>query len=299
MRLESPEKFQQLCASIARLEYPDVMPLASASWDGGCDVIRFIPAGKKNQFRNMVWQVKFTKDLGSNTKKSILSSIHSLKAQSDETVRRWILCLPVDPTSKFLEWLSEHIPPEWKAEVWGSSIINEKLGSHPQLIHTYFYALYEDIRRMFSVENLELVRFQLDPECEWIQPDPLLLLFAIGKNVQSPDFVLDVIVRNTGSIDAVLLGVQVDISDWSVKLHGLPGTGLLFPQVEYVVPIGMGAPGRYYMNCEPPLIVRHGGVERFMIRLTDTGYAWRGTVQISLKYSTGLELKFPHIRLHA
>lgn len=298
MRLESPDKFQQLCTSIARLEFPDVMPLSSASWDSGCDVIRFLPTGRKNQFRGMVWQVKFTKDLGSNTKRSIQKSIDSLKAQSDETVRHWILCLPVDPTAKFIEWLSGEIPPEWKTEIWGASIINEKLGKYPALLHRYFYALYEDIRRIFSVDNLELFRFQIDPDCEWVQPDPLVLHLSTRNNVQSPDLVLDVIVRNTGHVDAVLLGIHVEILDWEVKLHGLPGTGLLFPQIEYSVPVNMGMPGRYYTSCEPPLVVRNGSVERFKVRLTETGYAWRGTVQVTLDSGAGKELKFPLLRLY-
>lgn len=297
MRLESPERFQQFCTRLARREFPDAMPLASASWDSGCDVIRFLASGKRNMFRGMVWQIKFSKNLNSNTKKSIQKSIESLKKQNDETVRRWILCLPVDPTDKFLDWLSGQVPAEWNTEVWGASIINEKLEKHPDLLHTYFYALYEDIRRIFAIDNLELFRFQLDPACEWVQPDPQVLHFS-SRNVQSPDLILDIIVKNTGPVDAVLLGIQVEVSDWEVKLHGIPGAGLLFPQIEYVVPINMGQPGRYSANCEPPLVVRGNGPERFKIRLSETGYAWQGIVQVSLNYGQGRELKLPLLRLY-
>jgi hypothetical protein len=39
-------------------------------------------------------------------------------------------------------------------------------------------------------------------------------------------------------------------------------------------------------------------VERFKIRLTDTGYAWYGSVAITLDYGKGKLLRLPALRLY-
>jgi hypothetical protein len=72
--------------------------------------------------------------------------------------------------------------------------------------------------------------------------------------------------------------------DWECKPHGVPGTGLLFPQITYAISLNHGRPGTYRTVCEPPLIVRSSSFERFKIKLTDTGYAWRGTITITLDH---------------
>ena len=45
-------------------------------------------------------------------------------------------------------------------------------------------------------------------------------------------------------------------------------------------------------------VIKAGGVERFKIRLTDTGYAWRGSVAIFLNYGDGKLLRLPAVRLY-
>lgn len=299
MRLQSPERFQTLCSRLARRAFPDAMPVAFASWDGGRDIIQMMHLEGETLVHDVVWQAKFTDRLDATTKRAIRESIATIAERGNVKIGRWILCIPVDPTGVFLEWLAKEIPPEWKWEVWGATTLLELLEENPDITEQFFYAVYEELRRQFAVEKLELVRFQLDPACQWEQRDPDVLNFFIRGRVRSPDFVLDIIVRNVGRVDAVLLALEVDFIDWEPKMHGIPGQGLLFPQITYEISINHGRPDTYRSVCEPPLVVRAGGVERFKIRIRDTGYAWRGTIELTLDYGDEKRLRLPALRLYA
>ncbi len=298
MRLQSPERFQTLCSRLARRVFPDALPVAFASWDGGRDIVQLTHVENETLVHEIVWQAKFTNRLDATTKRSIRDSIATITERGHVKVDRWILCIPVDPTGVFLDWLAREVPAMWKWEVWGATILLELLERNPDVTETFFYAAYEELRQQFAVEKLELVRFLLDPSCEWDQRDPNVLHFFIRGSVRSPDFVLDVIVRNTGRSDAVLLALEAQFIDWEPKMHGLPGQGLLFPQIIYKVSINHGRPGIYRSVCEPPLVIRAGGVERFKIRICDTGYAWRGTIEVILDYGNEKRLRLPAFRLY-
>jgi hypothetical protein len=297
MRLESPERFQLLCSRLARRAFPDAMPVAFASWDGGRDIIQMMHLDGDTLVHDVVWQAKFTDQLNATTKRSVHDSIATITDRRKTRIGRWILCLPIDPTGVFLDWLAKEIPSAWKWEVWGATTLLELLENNPDITETFFYAAYEELRQYFVVENLELVRFLLDPACQWKQSDPKVLHFS-SKNVISPDLVLDIIVRNSGRVDAVLFGLEVEFIDWEPKMHGLPGEGLLFPQITYDISINRGRPGLYRSVLEPPLVVGAASVERFKIRIRDTGYAWRGTIVLSLDYGNENYLRLPALRLY-
>jgi hypothetical protein len=278
--------------------FPDAIPVAFASWDGGRDIIRLAQYDGDTIVHDVVWQAKFTDRLNSTTRQSIHDSIVTIVDRRKVSVARWILCLPIDPTGVFLDWLAKEIPAGWKWEVWGATTLLELLESNPDITESFFYTVYEELRQHFAIENLELVRFLLDPSCEWSQPEESVLHFS-SRNVRSPDLIFDIIVRNSGRADAVLLALEVEFIDWEPKMHGLPGEGLLFPQITYEVSINNGKPGTYRSVCEPPLVVRASSVERFKIRITETGYAWRGTIVLTLDYGNKKRLHLPAIRLYA
>jgi hypothetical protein len=277
--------------------FPDAIPVAFASWDGGRDIIRLTHRDGETIIHEVVWQSKFTDRLDATTKRSIHDSIATIVERRQVSVTRWILCLPIDPTGVFLDWLVKEIPTAWQWEVWGATTILELLENNPDITESFFYSAYQELRQHFAVENLELVRFLLDPSCEWSQPDPNVLHFG-SRNVRSPDLVFDIVVRNSGRIDAVLLALEVEFIDWEPKMHGLPGEGLLFPQITYEISINHGTPSLYRTLCEPPLIVRAGSVERFKIRIRETGYAWRGTIVLTLDYGKNKRLRLPALRLY-
>ncbi len=297
-RLDSPEQFQTLCFRLARREFPGAVPLNFASWDGGRDILLFGGLEDGELVHEIVWQAKFTDDLGSGTKRAICDSIDTILEHENYRVKRWILCLPVDPTGPFHDWLAAKIAPlGWNWEVWGASILQLKLEANPDVIQTFFFAAYEELRQYFRVEDLQLLDVRLDPECQWSQPDPKVLSFR-SADADSPDLVLDVLVQNHGQVDGALLSLIVEIFDWESVLHGLPGEGLLFPQVVYQVGINGGTPGTHKARCEPPLLVKGGGISRFKIRLVDTGFAWRGTIAIGLDHGQGRILKLPAMRIY-
>lgn len=303
--LETHQRFETFCLRLAKREFPRVMAIAGA-WDRGRDLALYTylhdymasKEGGGPGDGDVIWQCKFVRRLDSTAKKSILESIAAVEDHHYVPVTRWILCVPVDPTEPFMQWLREQVEPRgWQWEVWGRRTLLEKLSAHSDLVETFFYPVYEQLRRHFAIEKLELFSLRLDDECAWRQRDPNVLAFST-KGDHDPDLVFDLIVENSDTMDAVLMGIQVQVVERESDPHGLPGQGLLFSQITYCVPINHGQAGQYRVQCEPPLVVRAGSKERFKIRLADTGYAWMGTVRILLDYGKGRLLPLPMMRLY-
>jgi hypothetical protein len=300
------ERFEQFCLRLAKREFPGVMAMAGP-YDEGRDLtllhhVSQLQRSKKRRRKkidgDIVWQCKFVRRLDANLKRSIKKSIAAVRDHGDVPVTKWILCLPIDPTGTFIRWLRAEIEPKgWDWEVWGRKTLLDKLGQHSDLIETYFYSVYEQLRRHFAIEHLELLQLELDSECQWLQQEGTLVFTQRG-NVHNPDLVFDIVLQNSGRIDAVLLGIDAAISEWEIDPHGIPGQGLLFPQITYTVSLKGGRPGLHHAKCDPPLVVRHGSVERFKIRLTDTGYSWKGTIRIILDHGKGRLLPLPMMRIY-
>lgn len=98
---------------------------------------------------------------------------------------------------------------------------------------------------------MELYKLRLDPACEWDQEDAKVLCFCSRGSVKSPDLVLDVIGRNRGTIGRALTGIEAEVFDRRLKIYGLPGDGLLFPQITYTVSIQGGKSGVHFGQCDP------------------------------------------------
>ena len=329
MLLKSWERFERLCLQLARTDFPAAAN-TRGSWDGGRDVFVWNGAGPGG---DIVWQCKFTEDLGHTTRRAVLESVRAAVAHYDEyaelfserlsgdpgyrtlvekraaergtpigppRLRKWILCLPVAVTATFMDWLRLELavyPFEW--EVWDARDLLERLEQRGDLIDRYFYRVYAELQRHFEREELGLMRFELDTETEqeWVQADPAVLEFA-SRNTHDPDLVLDVILRNQGQLETMVTTIAATVEHMTIKPHGLPGTGLLHSQMTYRVSVGGGVEGSYITKCEPPLVVRGHGLERCKICLTDTGYSWRGSVRLSLTYGAGKRLFLPHIGLY-
>lgn len=189
----------------------------------------------------VVWQAKFTNRLDATTKRSVRESIAAITERADVVVRKWVLCLPIDPTGVFLDWLAKELPSAWTHEVWGATILLEKLEANPAITEAFFYGAYEELRQYFAVEKLELVRLVLDPSCQWLHSDSKVLHFH-SKNVESPDLVFDVIVRNAGRVDAVLLALEVQFIDWEPTRTDCRERVSCFRRSHTRYPSTMGAP---------------------------------------------------------
>lgn len=197
-----------------------------------------------------------------------------------------------------MNWLMHELEERGIAgSLWARSELLVRLKQHPDVSETFFYSVFADLSSHLRSEHLELYKLGLDPACEWNQPDAKVLCFYSRGNVRSADLVLDVIVRNRGTISLALTGIQAEGFDWRLKMHGLPGDGLLFPKITYAVSIRGGKSGVYFAECEPPLLVEAGDLERFKIRITHTGYAWNGGLRVSLQTSPLEKLTLPALRI--
>ena len=277
-----------MCFRLARKEYPDAIPVASGSWDGGRDVVLFRSDGG-----DVAWQCKFTRrDLG-KIKPRIVESLNALDAARE--ISKWILCLSVDATGNFLDWLREtvaqyHFIRSW--EVWGRETLLERLEREPDVLEAFFYPVWKTLEARFRTEDLELVRYELDAACGWRQEDSGVLQFSQVNGADS-DLLVDVIVRSRGTIQSLIHSLRVELSEVRRELRGVPGAGPLWPQHTYVVSLAGGTAGTRTERMEPPLLVDPGAHQRFKVRCTDTGYAWRGYLRLSLLYGGGTELALP------
>jgi hypothetical protein len=289
--LRSPTRFQSMCLRLARYEFPDGVAVAP-SWDGGRDAVILGRATAGD----IVIQCKFIQSL-TQAKPKIIKSLDALATNGGRT-RKWILCLPVDPSGVFLDWLrGELAKRRIKWDLWGRSELLIRLEQHRDVLETFFYPVLSELASYFRTDHLELYKLHLDPECQWSQPDPKTLAYERRGNVRSPDLVFDVIVRNTGTVGLAITGIEVEVFDRRTKMHGLPGDGLLFSQITYRVSIDGGRAGVYFTECEPPLLVKAGEPERFKICIAQTGYAWHGGLRLSLHAGNAERLALPALRV--
>lgn len=276
--LGTPGRFADMCFRLARYEFPDVMPLAP-SWDGGRDLVLF---GEPRGQGDIAFQCKFVKNLAAARTK-ITASLDRLRTNG-RPVARWILCIPLEPSGTFMNWLKaelrrRHLP----GSLWGRTELLRRLEEHPDVADTFFYPVFAELARHFRCANLQLFKLSLDRRCQWTQPDKNVLTFSRKANVMSPDLVFDVIIRNVGNLPSALTGIQAEVFDRRTKMHGWPTSGLLLPQITYSVSIQGGRAGSHFAECEPPLMVRGGDMTRFKIRIKDTGYAWNGGLRVLLQ----------------
>jgi hypothetical protein len=289
--LDSSKRFHDMCFRLARYEFADAIPLSS-SWDGGRDVVVF----GSDMAGDVVFQCKFTRN-PTRAKAKIAASLDALLRNGRPTAC-WILCIPVDPSGVFVNWLRGELERRGiTGKLWGRAELLARLEQRPDVFENFFYPIYTELRTLFRSDRLELFTFRLDRKCQWQQSTAKVLYFSARGNVSSPDLLFDVVVRNTGSLATAITGLEAEVFDARRKMHGLPSKGLLFPQITYAISIHGGKIGAYCTGCDPPLEVKAGRLERFKIRLTNTGYAWNGGLRLSVLTGMTGRLQLPAVRV--
>jgi hypothetical protein len=287
--LESDKRFQTMCYYLARKEFPRAIPVAHGSWDGGRDIICF-----SSDAGDIVWQCKFTQRNLSELKPKIIESLAALNPL--RLVAKWILCVSLDGSGVFLDWLRETITADYPFitdwELWGKQLLLERIEKYPDILEMFFYPAWKALESRFRTEELELIRYELDPDCGWVQPDPTVRYFRQLRGTAN-DLVIDVIVRNLGTIQSLLQALRLEIYDVKNHLRGLPGEGLLYSQHTYPISLRGGRAGTWIEQMEPPLLIEAGKHERFKAKLTDSGYAWTGYIRLTLLYAQANELRLP------
>jgi len=287
--LQSDQRFQTMCWYLARKEFPNAIPVAHGSWDGGRDVVCFCGDGG-----DVVWQCKFTERSLSELKPKIVESLEALNPA--RPVARWILCVSLDGSGVFLDWLRETVATKYPFiaawDLWDKQQLLERIEKYPDILEMFFYPVWKALESRFRTEELELIRYELDPECGWMQPDSNVLRF-LQVHGSSSDLVIDIIVRSRGTIQSLLHTIRIEIYDLKRHLRGLPGEGLLYPQYTYPISLRGGQPGEFIERMEPPLLIEAGKHERFKVNLTNSGSAWTGWVRVTLLYAERKELQLP------
>ncbi len=287
MLLDSDRKFEQLCFRLARKEFPDVIPVAFASWDGGRDILSFNHAKG-----DIVWQCKFTKNLP-GIRPKIVDSLKTLDPRRH--IVRWILCVPVDVSGRFLDWLrgvmsSFDFIASW--EVWGREKLLERLDEHHDVLHVFFYPIWKSLESRFRTDQLELVQYGVAKGCGWRTADSHSL-YCVQRKGANSDLVFDIVVRSCGSVQSLLRSIRLQTRDVRRHLRGIPGEGLLWSQRTYAISLKGGTPGVRVTRLDPPLTIDAGKHQRFKVRLTSSGYAWTGYVRLTLLYGRKSELPLP------
>ena len=221
--------------------------------------------------------------------------IHGPRRHAYRPLSKWILCVPVDATGDFRDWLVERrtsYPFIGAWETWDRQNLLERLEYTPDVLQAFFYRLWKDLESQFRTDDLELVRYEVDPECGWKQRDGAVLQFTQAKGEIS-DLVIDVIVRSIGTMQSLVHNFRVELSDTFRELRGYPGSGLLYSQCTYNSSLRKGNPGEWTERMEPPLVVDSYKYERLKIRFTDTGYAWRGYLKVTLLYGNSKQISLP------
>jgi hypothetical protein len=187
LALRNPERFQNMCFRLARYEYPDMVPLAYSTKDGGRDADALVDALARRP-RAVVLQSKFVPH-PSRAKKQIADSLDAVK-DGWLAVSHWILCMPVDPTATFKDWLQrETRKRRLRHTIWGRQELLRRLEEHGDVAETFFFTIYAEMARHFRVASLELVNVRLDRTCQWTQEDRSVLVFRRKGNVASPALV--------------------------------------------------------------------------------------------------------------
>lgn len=284
--LDGDERFCALCFELAKAEWPHPLPSVTALWDGDRHVL---------SLGDVLVLTKFVEGDLEVVKPAIVKYVRTIERTWP---RRLLLCLSVEVPAAFRDWLRETLaqfPSVASWDLWTLPELTERLRTRPDLLDFFFYPVVEAFRRSFVNEEMELVRFELVGDGSWFTDNSNTLAFS--KREVGGDLVLDVIVRNRSMAESLVTELVTELTDVERTLHGVPGEGLLFPQITYRASLHGGDNGCWRQRLEPPLIVRPGGHERFRIALTDSGYAWSGTLSLSVVHGRGRTLRFPRCRL--
>jgi len=291
----SPEAFQSMCFRLVQREYPRAILVNFASWDRGRDIVSL-----ETETGDFVFQCKTMRRTDfSKLKHRVLESLRALDHQS--AIACWTLCLSNDPTTPFIDWLRKTLKEfpfiaDWR--IWGRSELLRRLDANLDIVQSTFFPTWMALRERFQLDDVELVELAIETGTGWKpQHDETLSFYQVsGAN---SDLVLAITLRNRGTISALVSRARIEMFDPRRRLRGLPGEGLLWPQVTYALSLKNGNPDQSPIRLTPPLEIHAGKHACFNIRLFETGYAWTGSVRIHLLFGSGRELALPWMSLTA
>jgi hypothetical protein len=131
-RLSSRDNFEELICQLLALEM-GAQALDGSGGDGGIDCFRDTGSGIE-VFQAKYFLSRLTPGQRAQVKHSLSSALERPR------LRRWVLCIPLDPTPGELAWFEKLTPPEVTIEWWGASKLRSLLSKHPSLAGQFFAA---------------------------------------------------------------------------------------------------------------------------------------------------------------
>jgi hypothetical protein len=129
-RLSPRENFEDLVCQLLALEI-DAQALDGAGGDRGIDCFRDTDLGLE-VFQAKYFLAPLTPGQRSQAKRSLR------RALEHRRLRRWVLCVPHNPTPGELEWFVKLAPPGVTIEWWGASKLRSLLSKHVSLAEQFF-----------------------------------------------------------------------------------------------------------------------------------------------------------------
>jgi hypothetical protein len=145
------ENFEELVSQLIILELGGAQAVDGAGGDEGIDCFRRAPDHALE-----VFQAKFF--LGRLTSAQKKQVEHSLtRVMERHSLRKWVLCIPLNPTPAELRWFEGIAPPGVTMEWWGASQLRALLSKHYALTNQFFAR--DRLEQQFDVFRREVIRY--------------------------------------------------------------------------------------------------------------------------------------------
>jgi hypothetical protein len=114
-------------------------------------------------------------------------------------------------------------------------------------------------------------------------------------DLEDPVFFVDI--QNTGTREARIYEAFIYVRFRHTKLHGIPGENVLKPACMIALPLNDGEQGYRSIRLDEPILVPAGKHVRVLVRLDNAGFAWRGEVDVGMRYGAGKSLHVPALSI--
>jgi hypothetical protein len=145
---------------------------------------------------------------------------------------------------------------------------------------------------------LEFVDIDLEPEqpCWRVAQDVPYGYSGLGcEDLVDPVFVLDLF--NAGTREIRIYSAYIHTRLRHIKPHGIAEARLLRSVATVDLPLNGGTQKYTEVRIPEPVLVPPDGHARLRVRLLDSGYCWRGVVDVGLRYGDGAILRVPALSI--
>jgi hypothetical protein len=250
------QNFEQMMAQLLALDY-GASAIDGSGGDGGIDCYVMNPDGMLTIFQSKYYIDRLT----SSRKNQIRRSFE--RAVKQHNVRKWVLCVPLDPTPAEDLWLRTISRNMTEVEWFGVTKIRTLLAKYPRIAGQFFS---EDV----LTQQLQELRSWLGSVMEALSPTPWALAVPSGQDMfpipylERVQRIAAILSQDHDLIDDPTRGlIAVDFSDIYLYLTGGSHQFVATAVLDYV-----------FTTTSEPLQLFPGSVaeiHRYLIYLTESG----------------------------